>query len=98
MSDSGWPAIGQIVSFFANPDSMALALPACDTTKPLRLFCGTVTDVGDMQSHGAGKIPTKAVTIRGRKGTSVTIDGAACYLRDHPSFTEAEKRKIPLFP
>lgn len=85
-----------IVSFVANPDSVALGLPLCDTTKKMAMFFGTVVGVAPMQPHGKGKVPTAAVTVRGKTGRKVTIDGAACYLAEHASFAEAEQRPFPL--
>lgn len=98
MSDPAWPQVGMIVSFVANPDSVALGLPECDRTRKVAMFCGTVVGVKAMVPHGPGKIPTAAVSVRGRRTSRVvTIDGVACFLAEHASFTEAEQRPFP-FP
>lgn len=87
-----------IVSFLANPSSVALGLPVCDSKDKVCVFTGTVVGVAPMEPHGPGKVPTAAVKVRGQSGKVVTVDGAGVYLREHATLEEAKQRTVPVFP
>lgn len=88
-----FPAVGSIVTFESDADSLALGVPKpVDFSAPLdrRLcVCGTVVAVKPMAPTGPGKVPTAAVTVRGRTGKEVVIDGAACLLKVWGTWGEA---------
>jgi hypothetical protein len=92
-----WPKVGMIVSFLANPSSVALGVPVCDPKQKVACFYGTVVGVKAMEPHGIGKVPTACVSIRGQSGRTVVVDGAGVYLNEHPSFEAAKARPVPLF-
>lgn len=88
-----FPAIGAVVTFESDADSLALGLPKpVDFSAPLdrRLcVCGTVLEVRPMDPVHPGNVPTAAVVVRGRTGKEVTIDGAGCLLKVHATWAEA---------
>lgn len=88
-----FPPIGGIVTFESDAASLALGVPSpVDFNAPLDrrvCVCGTVVAVQPMTPTGSGKVPTAAVTVRGRTGREVTIDGAACLLKVWPTWAEA---------
>ena len=90
---SKFPPLGAVVTFEADRAALELGAPVpVRYDHPLdRLVCvaGTVVEVKPMEPHGAGKVPTVAVTIECRTKKRVTIDGAGCYLRVWPGWTEA---------
>lgn len=93
MTAPAFPPLGAIVSFECDRASLEIGMPSpYDWTHPMDkrvAACGKVVAVAPMQPHGPGKIPTAAVTIEGRTGKRVTIDGAGCRLKVWPGWTEA---------
>lgn len=88
-----FPKVGQLVSFEADRASLELGVPvpAAWDHPADRLCCavGTVVDVRPMEPHGPGAIPTACVTIEGRSGKRVAIDGAGCRLKVWGTWAEA---------
>lgn len=77
---------GDIISFYAEPSSMALRVPVYGT----RRFCGEVVNVEPMQPFGPGAIPDANVKVRGRTGAEVQVSFVALYGQVHASWKEAE--------
>lgn len=81
-SETAFPQLGDICTFAVTNESMALGLPSLEPAgAKLVTFAGEVVKVSPMVPFGPGKIPTAAVTVKGRTGRTVVIDGAACDLR-----------------
>lgn len=84
MARSDFPPVGAWVTFTCGRDSLALGVPTpVDSVfDPVaQTVAGKVVSVKPMAPFGPGKIPTAAVTIKGRSGKVVTIDGAAMRLK-----------------
>jgi hypothetical protein len=81
--------VGAIVTFDVTAESLALGLPAQEAGKRLRRFVGEVVDNQPMQPFGPGAIPTRAVSIRGKTGKTVTVDGVAVDLKEWSGWTSA---------
>lgn len=86
-----FPRVGAIVTFTCSAASMALRLPQQEPGEPLHCYVGKVTKVAPMKPYGPGKIPTAAVTVQGRTGLFVVVDGVAVDLMDWPSWGAAQE-------
>lgn len=79
------PAIGAWVSFYAEPDSVALCVPVPGA----RRFCGQVVAVTPLPASQPGNIPDCCLTVRGRSGKRVSFAFVAHYTTIHASKDEA---------
>lgn len=92
MASSDFPPKGAIVTFVSARGSLELGVPVpVDSVFDPKavMAAGTVVNVKPMEPFGPGKIPTAAVTIKGRSGKTVTVDGVACRVEARDTWDEA---------
>jgi len=77
---------GTIVSFQADPASMALLVPTAGSVR----FCGEVIETKPIVPFGPGKIPNVCCKVRGKTGKEVSIDFVGLFGAVHESWKEAE--------